>query len=70
MGLVQPIVALWYVRIASSFLRSLYHLSPVGHFATLTTTLEQSTDHTKVTWSLTGVPLGMEDEINRNINGY
>ena len=43
---------------------------PAGHIATLTTTLDQSTDHTKVTWSLTGVPLGMEDEINRNIQGY
>ncbi|EKM55032.1 uncharacterized protein PHACADRAFT_255354 [Phanerochaete carnosa HHB-10118-sp] len=43
---------------------------PDGHFATLTTTLDQGSDHTKVTWSLAGVPLGMEDEINRNINGY
>ncbi|GJE96420.1 activator of Hsp90 ATPase [Phanerochaete sordida] len=43
---------------------------PEGHFATLTTTLDQGSDHTKVTWSLAGVPLGMEEEINRNINGY
>ena len=43
---------------------------PSGHYATLTTTLDQSTDHTKVTWQLSGVPAGMEDEIHRNINGY
>lgn len=43
---------------------------PEGHFATLTTTLDQGSDHTKVMWSLAGVPLGMEDEITRNINGY
>ncbi|KAI0784410.1 activator of Hsp90 ATPase [Abortiporus biennis] len=43
---------------------------PSGHFATLTTTLDQSTDNTKVTWSLVGVPLGLEEEISRNINGY
>ena len=38
-----------------------------GHFATLTTTIDQSSDHTKLTWSLAGVPKGMEDEIQRNI---
>lgn len=43
---------------------------PSGHAATLTTTLDQQSDHTKVKWTLTGVPLGMEDEINRNIQGY
>ncbi|KAF7793288.1 hypothetical protein EIP86_004399 [Pleurotus ostreatoroseus] len=43
---------------------------PSGHAATLTTTIDQQSDHTKVTWSLVGVPLGMEEEINRNINGY
>ncbi|THG99824.1 hypothetical protein EW026_g2585 [Hermanssonia centrifuga] len=43
---------------------------PSGHFATLTTTLDQSTDHTKVIWSLSGVPLGMEDEIKGNIQRY
>ncbi|XP_006457949.1 hypothetical protein AGABI2DRAFT_63138 [Agaricus bisporus var. bisporus H97] len=43
---------------------------PTGHYATLTTSLDQSSDSTKVTWSLDGVPLGMEDEIERNIKGY
>ena len=45
-----------------------YHTE--GHFATLTTAMDQSSDHTKVTWTLSGVPVGMEDEINRNLNGY
>jgi len=43
---------------------------PSGHEATLTTTLEQSSDSTKVTFTLAGVPKGMEDELERNIEGY
>ncbi|KAI0332600.1 hypothetical protein GY45DRAFT_1298801 [Cubamyces sp. BRFM 1775] len=43
---------------------------PSGHAATLTTTLEQGSDSTKVTWALDGVPLGMEEEITRNLQGY
>ncbi|EDR03222.1 uncharacterized protein LACBIDRAFT_192730 [Laccaria bicolor S238N-H82] len=43
---------------------------PSGHAATLTTKLEQSSDSTKVTFSLVGVPKGQEDEIKRNIEGY
>jgi len=43
---------------------------PSGHYATLTTTLNQSSDYTKVTWSMKGVPVGMEEEIERNIQGY
>ncbi|KAF9014168.1 activator of Hsp90 ATPase [Cyathus striatus] len=43
---------------------------PSGHDATLTTTLDQSSDSTKVTFHLSGVPLGMQDEIKRNIEGY
>jgi len=43
---------------------------PSGHFATLTTTIAQSTDSTKVTFSLVGVPTGLEEEIKRNIEGY
>jgi len=43
---------------------------PPGHFATLSTTLDQSTDSTKVTWVMTGVPVGSEDEIQRNLQGY
>lgn len=41
-----------------------------GHEAKLTTMLEQSTDSTKVTWMLEGVPLGMEEETSRNLQGY
>ena len=41
-----------------------------GHDAILTTTLNQSTETTKVIFSLAGVPLGMQDEIKRNIEGY
>ncbi|KAG6854581.1 hypothetical protein C0991_004917 [Blastosporella zonata] len=43
---------------------------PEGHFATLTTTLEQSSDSTKVVFSLAGVPTGMEEGIKRNLEGY
>ncbi|KAJ8594292.1 hypothetical protein M405DRAFT_872204 [Rhizopogon salebrosus TDB-379] len=43
---------------------------PSGHFATLTTTFAQSSDSTKVTFNLSGVPTGMEDEITRNLEGY
>ncbi|KAK7694055.1 hypothetical protein QCA50_003631 [Cerrena zonata] len=43
---------------------------PSGHAATLTTSLDQSSDSTKVTWTLQGVPTGMEDEITRNLQGY
>jgi activator of HSP90 ATPase len=41
-----------------------------GHAATLTTALEQSSDSTKVTFTLDGVPTGMEDETRRNLEGY
>lgn len=41
-----------------------------GHAATLTTVLDQSTDSTKVTFTLDGVPTGMEDETRRNLEGY
>jgi len=43
---------------------------PAGHFASLTTTFDQSSDSTKVTWTMTGVPVGMEDEIKYNLQGY
>jgi activator of HSP90 ATPase len=43
---------------------------PSGHVGTLTTTLEQSSDSTRVVLSLAGVPLGMEDEIKKNLEGY
>lgn len=43
---------------------------PSGHEATLTTTLEQGSDSTRVQWVLDGVPLGMEDEIQRNLQNY
>ncbi|KAH9832879.1 activator of Hsp90 ATPase [Rhodofomes roseus] len=43
---------------------------PDGHVATLTTTLDQGSDSTKVSWRLEGVPLGTEEEIQRNLQGY
>jgi activator of HSP90 ATPase len=43
---------------------------PAGHEAVLTTTLDQSSESTKTTFHLAGVPLGMEEEIKRNIEGY
>jgi len=43
---------------------------PSGHDAILTTTLNQSTETTKVIFSLVGVPLGMQEEIKRNLEGY
>ncbi|KIJ69187.1 hypothetical protein HYDPIDRAFT_80064 [Hydnomerulius pinastri MD-312] len=43
---------------------------PSDHEATLTTTFEQSSDSTKVTLTLSGVPKGMEDELTRNLDGY
>jgi len=43
---------------------------PSGHDAVLTTSIVQSSDSTKVTFNLVGVPTGMEDEIRRNIEGY
>lgn len=41
-----------------------------GHYATLTTSFDQSTDSTQVTWVLNGVPLGSEGEIEKNLKGY
>jgi activator of HSP90 ATPase len=43
---------------------------PAGHFATLTVTFDQSSDSTKVTFSLAGVPVGQQDEIKRNLEAY
>jgi activator of HSP90 ATPase len=41
-----------------------------GHSGTLTTSLEQSFDSTQVTFSLAGVPAGLEDTIKQNIEQY
>ena len=43
---------------------------PSGHEATLTTSLDQSSDSTTVKFTLNGVPLGKVDEIKRNLEGY
>lgn len=43
---------------------------PTGHTGTLTITLEQSFDSTQVTFSLAGVPTGLEDTIKQNIEQY
>lgn len=49
---------------------SLIHSYTKEHSAILTITLDQSTDSTKMTLSLDGVPTGMQDEIKRNLEGY
>lgn len=36
----------------------------------MTITLDQSSESTKVTFSLDGVPSGMEDELKQNIERY
>jgi len=43
---------------------------PSGHYGTLTISINQESDSTKVKFSLAGVPKGTEDEIKRNIEGY
>lgn len=43
---------------------------PDDHDGTLTTTLEQQSDSTKLVLELQGVPKGQEDEIERNLIGY
>lgn len=43
---------------------------PTGHEATLTIALDQSTESTTVKFTLKGVPLAMEDETKRNLEGY
>ena len=70
MGAFQPNVAIRYVALSwqTSSLLILHLLSE--HFATLTTTLDQASDSTKLTLNLDGVPTGMEDELKRNIEGY
>ena len=47
-----------------------FFIPAIGHSGTLTVTLEQSSDSTQVTFSLDGVPKGLEDEITRNLEGY
>lgn len=49
---------------------TIFRLTSKGHEAKLTTTLAQASDSTKVTFSLDGVPTGLEAEIKRNIEGY
>jgi hypothetical protein len=60
-------VKLRFPGISSSDTRSWLY---TGHAATLTTVLDQATDSTKVTFTLDGVPKGMEDETRRNLEGY
>ena len=43
---------------------------PSGHEATLTTSLDQSSESTTVKFTLKGVPLGKEGDIKRNLEGY
>ncbi|KAF9513413.1 hypothetical protein BS47DRAFT_1372519 [Hydnum rufescens UP504] len=43
---------------------------PNDHEGTLTATLDQQSDSTKLVMELSGVPKGQEDEIERNLTGY
>jgi len=43
---------------------------PLGHEATLTTGLNQSSESTTVKFTLNGVPAGKENDIKRNLEGY
>ncbi|KZP01059.1 activator of Hsp90 ATPase [Calocera viscosa TUFC12733] len=43
---------------------------PANHWATLTTTFDQGSDSTEVKFSLSGVPKGMESELESNLEGY
>jgi len=43
---------------------------PTGHWATLTITFDQGSDSTEVKFSLAGVPKGMEQELESNLEGY
>ena len=42
----------------------------LDHEGTLTATLNQQSDSTKLVIELSGVPKGQEDEIERNLTGY
>lgn len=48
------------------------NISPtnLGHAGTLTITFDQGADSTRVVFKLSGVPNGLEDEINQNLRGY
>ncbi|KAF9519454.1 hypothetical protein BS47DRAFT_1336879 [Hydnum rufescens UP504] len=43
---------------------------PNDHEGTLTATLDQQADPTKLVMELSGVPKGQEEEIERNLTGY
>lgn len=43
---------------------------PSDHAGMLTTTLTQGTNSIKVSFELDGVLTGMQDEIQRNLDGY
>ncbi len=46
------------------------HDALTDHTATLTSRFAQSADSTKLTLSLEGVPVGLQDETKQNIEGY
>jgi len=43
---------------------------PTGHYGTLTASIAQQRDTTDLTLLLKGVPLGKEDETERNLNVF
>ena len=68
MDIVVSHMARRWVRV--NVLYSVDDRQHLGHSATLTTTLEQSSDSTKVVFVMEGVPIGMKDEIQGNIERY
>jgi len=63
-------VAKWYDPSLLMIFVSPTYFGNVGHSGTLTTTINQQSDSTKVLWELAGVPTGQEEEITNNLRGY
>jgi activator of HSP90 ATPase len=71
-NLAERLVFSFFILSKTAFTISLWDRVVVktGHEAILTTTIDQESDSTKVTFTLNGVPTGLEDEIRNNIEGY
>ena len=68
MDVAVPHMARRWVRVYVTY--TVDEIQHLGHSATLTTTIEQSSDSTKVVFVMDGVPVGMKDEIKGNIERY
>lgn len=45
-------------------------MSPIGHYGTLTMNLDQGAGETTLTLRLEGVPIGTEEETERNLDTF